>query len=151
MIRAFVTTKAHAFAAPIGFYDNDQYQEGKNHLALEEQLLVMAYDRLGFPDLADCVKNGRIYQRLGDVIGETGVEVAHLNALNAVTTVGRGVAPSETIEDWCERTKVALKDDERLQRFLHSITALDAEVDISKKGEEVEAASASMKIARTPC
>lgn len=119
--RAYVTTKAEAFAAPVAFYYNDVYEkEGKNHLSLEEQLLILAYNRLHRPDLAECVTNGRIYHRLKFIIGypedDDGLLVL-LNALNAVSTVGKNVAPAKTMEEWCDRVKDVLKDDERFSGF----------------------------------
>jgi hypothetical protein len=57
------TSKADAFAAPWGFVANE-FWHGNNNLSLLEIALAAAYRRLGRPDLAAFVENGKIYQRL---------------------------------------------------------------------------------------
>ncbi|OCF43231.1 hypothetical protein I317_02941 [Kwoniella heveanensis CBS 569] len=61
---AYVTTKAEAFAAPDDFSLRRVYLEGLNTMSYDEKKLIACYERLQRPDLADCVRNGRLYTRL---------------------------------------------------------------------------------------
>ncbi|WVF70960.1 hypothetical protein IAT40_005756 [Kwoniella sp. CBS 6097] len=61
---AYATTKGEAFASPYIFYDSLFFIGGKNDMTDEEVQLIQAYEKYGRPDLAECVKNGRLYQRL---------------------------------------------------------------------------------------
>nr|XP_019050674.1 hypothetical protein I302_01113 [Kwoniella bestiolae CBS 10118]OCF29604.1 hypothetical protein I302_01113 [Kwoniella bestiolae CBS 10118] len=67
--RAYVTTKKDAFSTPWLFNRSFKYvREGLNSLTHPEELLVKQYENLGYPNLADCVRKGRLYLRL-DRIG----------------------------------------------------------------------------------
>ncbi|WVF70961.1 hypothetical protein IAT40_005757 [Kwoniella sp. CBS 6097] len=61
---AFTTTKGEAFAPPDLFFNSLDFYEGANHLTDEENMLIATYERYGRADLADCVRTGRLYQRL---------------------------------------------------------------------------------------
>ncbi|WVW80439.1 hypothetical protein I302_102421 [Kwoniella bestiolae CBS 10118] len=67
--RAYVTTKAEGFAAPPLLYECINHFIGGNIMTNEEEFLTECYKKHGRPDLADCVENGRIYQRLS-LIGQ---------------------------------------------------------------------------------
>lgn len=58
-----------------------------------------AYHELGFPDLAACVRNGKVYQRLPMVIGQE-PDLVQLFALELALTGETGKA--KTIEEWVE-------------------------------------------------
>ncbi|WWC68366.1 uncharacterized protein I206_102291 [Kwoniella pini CBS 10737] len=64
---AHVTSKEEAFSSPYIFYDMIDYIRGDNQLTKEEIMLIDCYDRYNRPDLAECVKNGRLYQRLSSI------------------------------------------------------------------------------------
>ncbi|OCF43234.1 hypothetical protein I317_02944 [Kwoniella heveanensis CBS 569] len=64
---AFTTTKGEAFAAPEFFYDKHDYMRDLNEMTHEENLLIAAYEKHGRSDLAECVRNGRIFQRLSRI------------------------------------------------------------------------------------
>ncbi|WWC60598.1 uncharacterized protein I303_103172 [Kwoniella dejecticola CBS 10117] len=67
---AYVTTKEEAFSAPSVFNLNlNFWRFGDNSLRPIEQALIDAYTRLDRPDLADCVRDGKIYNRL-EMIGQ---------------------------------------------------------------------------------
>jgi hypothetical protein len=68
IVRTASTTLAGAFAAPKWAYDTDDYIDGDNSQTPEEDLLCEAYVRLERPDLAECVRSGRRYQRLHDIL-----------------------------------------------------------------------------------
>lgn len=53
--------------------DTESYENGFNELSKEEIILCDVYACRGRSDLAECVKNGRIYQRLRDLIGQSNV------------------------------------------------------------------------------
>ncbi|WVQ96998.1 hypothetical protein IAU59_004107 [Kwoniella sp. CBS 9459] len=61
---AYVTTKAEAFATPKLFYFRWAFLGGSNAMTREEEKLIACYERLGRPDLAECVRKGRLYSRL---------------------------------------------------------------------------------------
>ena len=62
--RAYVTTKEDAFARPVAFTSS----EGSNDSTPNEDVLIQAYLELGRADLADCVRGGRLYHRLEDML-----------------------------------------------------------------------------------
>ncbi|WWC68350.1 uncharacterized protein I206_102275 [Kwoniella pini CBS 10737] len=64
---AYVTTKSEAFTAPIFCFWSIKYFVGDNILSPAEEILIEEYGRLGRHDLADCVGNGKIYQRLSHI------------------------------------------------------------------------------------
>ncbi|WVQ96997.1 hypothetical protein IAU59_004106 [Kwoniella sp. CBS 9459] len=64
---AFTTTKGEAFAPPRMFYEVRAYMRDSNELTREENMLIAAYERYQRPDLANCVRNGRLYQRLSRI------------------------------------------------------------------------------------
>ncbi|WVF70963.1 hypothetical protein IAT40_005759 [Kwoniella sp. CBS 6097] len=61
---AYVTTKAEAFSTPDIFTRRLSYSWGRNTMSLEEEKLITCYERLKRPDLADCVRNGRLYTKI---------------------------------------------------------------------------------------
>ncbi|WVQ97000.1 hypothetical protein IAU59_004109 [Kwoniella sp. CBS 9459] len=61
---ARITTKADAFASSDLFYFAHDFWVGEDKMTDEENMLIATYMRYGRPDLADCVRNGRLYQRL---------------------------------------------------------------------------------------
>ncbi|WRT65975.1 uncharacterized protein IL334_002926 [Kwoniella shivajii] len=64
---AYVTTKEKAFSSPVFCFHHNKYFGSSMDLVPAEQLLVHAYERFGRSDLADCVRNGKIYQRLSHI------------------------------------------------------------------------------------
>ncbi|WWC60613.1 uncharacterized protein I303_103187 [Kwoniella dejecticola CBS 10117] len=61
---AYVTTEAEAFAAPSWLYS---LADSKSELTAAEKVLAESYERLGHPNLAHHVRNGKMYQRLLDI------------------------------------------------------------------------------------
>ncbi|WRT65963.1 uncharacterized protein IL334_002914 [Kwoniella shivajii] len=62
---AYATTKAEAFSPPFIFNRQAQFVfGGNNSLTRDENILIACYERYDRPDLADCVRNGRLYLRL---------------------------------------------------------------------------------------
>ncbi|WWC88162.1 uncharacterized protein L201_003067 [Kwoniella dendrophila CBS 6074] len=61
---AYATSKGEAFASAYIFYDMVEYIRGDNSLTKEEKLLNDIYEKHDRKDLVECVKNGRLYQRL---------------------------------------------------------------------------------------
>ncbi|WWC88164.1 uncharacterized protein L201_003069 [Kwoniella dendrophila CBS 6074] len=61
---AYVTTKDDAFSTPKIFNFTYPYVHGSNELVHAEKMLIGCYERHDRPDLADCVRNGRLYLRL---------------------------------------------------------------------------------------
>jgi len=65
--RSRTTSKADAFAAPLGFIPIEFFY-GDNDLSLLEIALAAAYRTLGREDLAKFVVNGKRYQRLDNLL-----------------------------------------------------------------------------------
>ena len=63
-IRTSVGSKWEAFAAPMALWDTELYFGGSNDLSIGEKELYDNYIKLGRQDLADCVREGKVYQRL---------------------------------------------------------------------------------------
>jgi hypothetical protein len=68
-ISANTTCKTHAFSAIEAIFGTKDWLFGNNALTEGEVMLCEAYEQRGRSDLADCVRNGRKYQRLEYVIG----------------------------------------------------------------------------------
>jgi hypothetical protein len=68
-ISANTTCKTHAFSAIEAIFGTKDWLFGNNTLTEGEVMLCEAYEQRGRSDLADCVRNGRKYQRLEYVIG----------------------------------------------------------------------------------
>jgi len=99
LCRAYTTTKEEAFASPNVFWESSAYLEGDNSLTLEEEMLIAEYERRDRLDLAECVRNGRKYHRLFDVLGQN-INLVNINALTD-SFLGEGqVDFPKTLEDW---------------------------------------------------
>nr|XP_019007641.1 uncharacterized protein I206_07656 [Kwoniella pini CBS 10737]OCF46422.1 hypothetical protein I206_07656 [Kwoniella pini CBS 10737] len=61
---AYVTTKSDAFSTPHFFNRTFAYMKGSNSLSHAEDLLIECYKRHGRDDLAECVKEGKLYLRM---------------------------------------------------------------------------------------
>lgn len=61
---ATAASKWEVFAAPMALFDNHMFFNGINDLCSAEIELCENYVRLGRPDLVDCVKEGKVFQRL---------------------------------------------------------------------------------------
>lgn len=77
---AFLTCKGEAFAGPRCLLNPDYYL-GSNELTAWELSLANAYEDLGRGDLAECVRRGKKFQRLRDLLEFDIQEVEHLHAL----------------------------------------------------------------------
>ena len=115
-----MTTKAEAFSAPKFTFGTPDQQDGDNSPSNEETLLVSAYERLNRPDLADCVRKGRIYNRLNNMIGYEPI----VDELNALTRAAYGEDVTGTIfaseDEWVEAAKERYSNNEVLQRLVRA-------------------------------
>lgn len=113
-----MTTKAEAFSAPKFAFGSPGQRKGDNTPSNTETLLVSAYERLNRPDLADCVRKGRIYNRLNSMIGYEPL----FYEINALTRAAYGEDATETIFDsktsWIAAAKERYSDNEVLQRLI---------------------------------
>ncbi|KAJ3899827.1 hypothetical protein F5879DRAFT_975291 [Lentinula edodes] len=100
---AYTASKSEAFAAPLALVDVNPFFDGINDLSSNEEHLVNAYNKYGFPDLAKCVHDGKVYQRLPMVIGQQ-PDLVQLRALeHALTGKTLDCAVNiETIGEWVE-------------------------------------------------
>jgi hypothetical protein len=80
IFRAYTSPREEAFASPNVFWACEKYWQGDNSLSIEEYLLIDEYEKRGRPDLADCIRSGRKYNRLNHVLGSEFVLV-RVNAM----------------------------------------------------------------------
>ncbi|WVQ79860.1 hypothetical protein IAT38_001960 [Cryptococcus sp. DSM 104549] len=100
---AYVTTKSEAFCAQHELASSDLHGMARLGPSLTEAelLLISAYERFGRPDLADCVRHGRLYQCLAYVVNScTDPDVGDVNRLREVILGDQAGEPWETLEDW---------------------------------------------------
>jgi hypothetical protein len=111
--RAFAASKSEAFAAPLALVDIEPFFDGSNELSANETKLSIAFERQNRPDLADCVRGGKVWQRLPMVVGQY-PDIAMLKGLeNAITGAEAGEMPS--FDAWAEGLiKDRYNDDETL-------------------------------------
>lgn len=99
-------------------FETEEFETGENSLSKEEELLCKAYQAHGRDDLAECVKTGRIYQRLHDIVKDGGwSELPNdrlIGVLNGLTSAMSGVAlkslPS-TVPQWQADTSERYSED----------------------------------------
>ncbi|WWC99070.1 hypothetical protein V866_005964 [Kwoniella sp. B9012] len=78
---SYTTTKYEAFISPSGYLPDEFFQGTNDSLSTLETALMEAYISFERPDLADCVKNGRKYHRLNDMLKWMMFVPAHLDGL----------------------------------------------------------------------
>ncbi|WVQ97003.1 hypothetical protein IAU59_004113 [Kwoniella sp. CBS 9459] len=106
---AFTTTKAEAFASPSACYSLDPLlDEGQTDLEPSELVLVEAYEELGRPDLAECVRNGRFYHLLVESMAQKPF-IALINGMRLVLGLPR--YEYDTTAEWVEEMKLKHGDD----------------------------------------
>ncbi|WWD08812.1 hypothetical protein V865_006925 [Kwoniella europaea PYCC6329] len=116
---AYTTTKDEAFASPMYFLPSKFYHEGSNDMfSPREYALIEAYQSLGRDDLADCVKNGRKYQRLIYFLKCMFINVLEVNAIRKAflkipDEVDDGMPKTE--EEWVEKMLIKWQEDEGLR------------------------------------
>nr|XP_031859380.1 uncharacterized protein CI109_005221 [Kwoniella shandongensis]KAA5526452.1 hypothetical protein CI109_005221 [Kwoniella shandongensis] len=121
--RAIVTSKAEAFCAHLDLYHDQTFLDGRNVLTREEHLLIEAHERAGRSDLADCVRNGRLYQRLEWILFPrhpfAPVRVTDLNgiydAFSGDDKEGEKGPLFGSFEDWRQIMLDKYEDDKRLK------------------------------------
>lgn len=116
-----MTTKAEAFAAPFGLYHSSSFSTGSNALTKEEQLLIEAHEANDRSDLAQCVSNGRIYQRLKDAMrydSPEGIRLSTVNALREAFLGERAGKGFDSLWDWGNVVLERYGGDEKVQHLL---------------------------------
>ncbi|WWC60076.1 uncharacterized protein I303_102639 [Kwoniella dejecticola CBS 10117] len=122
---AYTTNKQEAFAAPNGFVP-PEYHEGKNDsLSDREIALINAYESLQRPDLAECVKNGRKYHRLVDLLRHNIINIGVINALERsfLNLPDTHTGQPSTMENWIDAKKEEYRSDKGLQTLLRMQSA----------------------------
>ncbi|WVF70967.1 hypothetical protein IAT40_005763 [Kwoniella sp. CBS 6097] len=115
---AYATTKEEAFAAADIFYvDLDYVFDGDNSLRRDEKTLIEIYEREGKTDLADCVRNGRLYNRLSR-IGQYDVIYDKAAFREVLGPMPAGFNPPRDDEAWKEYMMERYKDHEGLKRVI---------------------------------
>ncbi|WVQ81434.1 hypothetical protein IAT38_003558 [Cryptococcus sp. DSM 104549] len=114
---AFVTTKAEAFSLPHDMYINAyRIPLADDSPTPVERLLISALERQQRPDLADCVRQGRLYQNIKHVLQCGGYprSVSDINNLRQVILGDQAGKPWETVQEWEKATVEKYKEDPRL-------------------------------------
>ncbi|WVQ78364.1 hypothetical protein IAT38_000449 [Cryptococcus sp. DSM 104549] len=113
---AFVATKSEAFAALHNLATTDWggCPIPHNSLTGTELLLISAYERHGRPDLADCVRKGRLYQYINHTLGQfTSPHIGVINGLRKAILGEETKIQWDTEEDWEKDMAGKYKDDPR--------------------------------------
>jgi hypothetical protein len=121
-LRAYLTSKGEAFSAWDAFL-HDDWNDGVHEPSPTALILLASYEKLGRPDLAECVRRGTKYKMLQ---GLTSMDydvqsVEELNDLRrAFLEIPDGQAEDEpkTNLEWDTRAIERYQDDERLQDLL---------------------------------
>ena len=126
----------------MAFYDDCPFDKGCNELSDEEKLLITEYTRSGRADLAACVENGRLYQRLRCVIAydhryPDAWILGWFNGLDNAFLGEKAGTPARSLDEWRTRTKIALKDDERWLRYQSTLKD-DPQPDAGEDQQPVE-------------
>jgi hypothetical protein len=95
-------TQSRSFAAPLALVNIDAFFSGYNELSAEETQLALAYDALGRVDLGDCVRGGKLYQRLDQCVGRQ-PDLVLLQALEELVSGKKG--DERDLEEWVGRLK----------------------------------------------
>ncbi|OCF31876.1 hypothetical protein I316_06474 [Kwoniella heveanensis BCC8398] len=115
---AYATTKGEAFAAPAIFYTDLAYIfRGDNSLRRDEKILIEMYDREGRADLADCVRNGRLYHRLSR-IGQYDTAYDKAAFREVLGPLPDGFDPPKDDQGWKAYMLDRYKDDEGLKKVI---------------------------------
>ncbi|KAK8865629.1 hypothetical protein IAR55_000774 [Kwoniella newhampshirensis] len=141
---AYTTTKTEAFCAPMGLFWSSEWAAGDNALTPEEQLLIDIHEAKGRPDLADCVRNGRVYQRLLDNMRDDdlfGPDLHRINALRDAFLGDKAGKPFGTIEEWKEYNMSKYGDDPRIA---------DIELWVKKRSERRGAEMERIRVGEGP-
>lgn len=105
--------------------DIPTFFDGSNDLSVWEEEFAQAFENASRPDLADCVRKGKIYQRVLYSL-HSEVDVAMLLAIERAAHVymsdpkpsmdADGTKPI-SMEQWCAKVRETYKDDPILQRL----------------------------------
>jgi hypothetical protein len=121
--RTASTTKAAAFASPKWAYETDDYLNGDNSQTPEEDLLSEAYEHLGRSDLAECIRGGRRYHRLADILLHWDPCLGEKRALGQLTGLTRAFEGEDknlptTLGDWVDWAKETHKGESDLELII---------------------------------
>jgi hypothetical protein len=86
-----------------------------------ELVLIAAYEELGRPDLADCVRRGKFYQRLNDCL----CQHPDFSSLDSLRHAAIGTRyPQRTLEEWEEAMFKKFEGHEGLRRVREGSAAV---------------------------
>lgn len=123
-LRARSTSKADAFAAPLGFMPAE-FLWGYNGLSLLELALAAAYRRLDRGDLASFVERGKRYQRLDDLLFGAFPSFSKLKALRQCFEDLQQDWPTKQ-SHWSRYALNAFQRDERMLKLIAEAQARKA-------------------------
>ena len=112
---AYITPTRDAFATTMAFADSEAFWSGDNSLGPLEIAISQAYDELGRADLGDCVRDGKVFQRLQFAVGFSPSWETYCATVELLT--GRPPA-QELIEEWMDHGEGKWAGDEGLETML---------------------------------
>lgn len=136
----------------------DAYCKGYNHMSQEEEILCQVYKGKGRGDLADCVRRGRLFHRLRDVIGMSHIIGLSRNKmmgiLNGLIGCMDGREEPDMIdpsfENWQRSAILRHQKDPDLKRIIKLAAQLRRERVPEVKAEEVVKSVDSVTITECP-
>ncbi|WVQ81435.1 hypothetical protein IAT38_003559 [Cryptococcus sp. DSM 104549] len=114
---SYATTKNEAFSLPHEMYlDAAGRSLANNSPTPVELLLISALERLKRPDLADCVRQARLYQRLNNALSCRGPpsSIREINDMRQLMLGDQAGKRWETIAEWEMATAQKYMEDPRL-------------------------------------
>nr|XP_031859383.1 uncharacterized protein CI109_005224 [Kwoniella shandongensis]KAA5526455.1 hypothetical protein CI109_005224 [Kwoniella shandongensis] len=114
---AYTTSKAEAFASPLALIDPDSVFTSSNDLTAYEERFMQEYINLGRPDLADCIKGGRLYLRLDFTVGKEFDEVMMEGLRDAMGRDKLGL----DVEGWEQWARDRYRDHKGLRRVIRAV------------------------------
>ncbi|WVQ79832.1 hypothetical protein IAT38_001932 [Cryptococcus sp. DSM 104549] len=116
----YITTKSEAFAPSHTLYATQAWLLGDDSLTTEELLLIAAYERRSRPDLAECVRRGRPYQRLWFYLkGHYDHRDPRTKKINALrrSMRGAGAETVRSVDAWEKEAVERYGDDPRVREL----------------------------------
>lgn len=83
----------------MGLVDSQPFEDGSNDLSPAERILADAFRELDRPDLAECVRSGKLHQRLTKMIGG----LPSLGMIRGLTDLVGGKVDVVDLSGWCEK------------------------------------------------
>lgn len=98
----------------MGLVDSQSFEDGSNELSPAERILADAFRELDRPDLAECVRSGKLHQRLTKMIGG----LPSFGMTRGLTDLVGGELHVPDLSGWCEKQWERYGSDPDLSRIV---------------------------------